>query len=98
MEGDGPTKGTKKNLKLIIASTDFIAADTVATHIAGMDPLHFQYIHQAGLMGLGEYRLYHITILGEPLDSAISPFNPHHLYFRSKFTDDQISDLKNNLT
>ena len=98
MEGEGPSQGTRKNLKLIIASTDFIAADTVATHIAGMDPLHFQYIHQAGLMGLGEHRLNHITILGESLDSAVSPLNPHHLYSRAKFTEDQISTLRKNLT
>lgn len=97
MEGDGPFKGSQKNLNLIIASTDFIAADTVATHIAGMDPLHIQYIHQAGLMGLGEYRLDHITILGEPLDSSISPLIPHHLYSRSKFTEDQITRLRANL-
>ncbi len=94
MEGDGPVNGTKKNLNLIIASTDFIAADTVATHIAGMDPLHFQYVHQAGLGGLGEYRLDHISILGESLDSVISPFRPHHLYDYAKFTNDQISFLK----
>ncbi|NVM52450.1 MAG: DUF362 domain-containing protein [Candidatus Helarchaeota archaeon] len=97
MEGDGPVHGTRKNLGLIIASTDFIAADTVATHIAEIDPLHIQYIHQAGLMGLGEFRLDHIKILGESLDSAISPFRPHHLYSRSKFTEEQIFSLRNNL-
>lgn len=99
MEGDGPaTKGTKKNLNLIIASTDFVAADTVATYIAGMDPLHIQYIHCAGLNGLGEYRLDHISILGESLDSIISPFQPHHLYPHAKFSQSQVSTLLNNIT
>ncbi len=98
MEGKGPAHGTKKKLGLIIASSDFIAADTVATHIAGMDPLHFQYIHQAGLMGLGENSLDHIKLLGESsLDSLISPFRPHHLFDRAKFSEDQITTLTNNL-
>ena len=92
MEADGPTKGTKKDLNLIIASTDFIAADTVATYIAGMNPLHIQYIHQAGLTGLGEYRLDHISIIGESA-SITSPFTPHHLHLPAKFTESQISTL-----
>lgn len=99
MEGNGPaTKGIRKNLKLIIASTDFIAADTVTTYIAGMDPLHIQYIHCAGLNGLGEYRLDHISIIGESLDSIISPFQPHHLYQHAKFSETQISTLLSNIT
>ena len=97
MEGNGPAHGTLKKLGLIIASTDFIAADTVATHIAGMDPLHIQYIHQAGRLGLGEYRLEHIKILGEPLNSIITPFRPHRLYTRAKFTEDQINSLTTTL-
>jgi uncharacterized protein (DUF362 family) len=98
MEGDGPaTHGTKKNLNLIIASTDFIAADTVATYIAGMNPFHFQYIHQAGESGLGENQLQNITILGEHLDDITSPFQPHHLYDRAKFSTDQIITLKSNI-
>jgi uncharacterized protein (DUF362 family) len=98
MEGDGPAQGVKKSLNLIIASTDFIAADTVATYIAGMNPLHIQYIHCAGLNGLGEYRLNHISIVGEPLDSITSPFAPHHLFQRAKFSEPQISTLLSNIT
>jgi uncharacterized protein (DUF362 family) len=98
MEGDGPaTHGTKKNLNLIIASTDFIAADTVATYIAGMNPYHFQYIYQAGEIGLGENQLQNITIIGEQLDDIISPFKPHHLYQRAGFSQDQIITLKSNI-
>ena len=99
MEGDGPaTQGVKKNLNLIIASTDFIAADTVATYIAGMNPLHIQYIHCAGLNGLGEYRLDHISIIGESLDSITSPFRPHHLFQRAQFSETQTNTLLQNLT
>lgn len=96
MEADGPTKGTQKDLNFIIASTDFIAADTVATHIARMDPLHIQYIHQAGLTGLGEYRLDHISIIDEPA-SIVSPFIPHHLHLQAKFTESEIATLLRNI-
>ncbi|MHA1263595.1 MAG: DUF362 domain-containing protein [Candidatus Helarchaeota archaeon] len=99
MEGDGPaSRGTKKSLGLIIASTDFIAADTIATHIAGFNPKDFQYIYQAGhLLSLGESDPSHIQVLGEPLDKAISPFRPHHLFHRAKFTASEIFALQRNL-
>ena len=60
-----------------------------------MDPLHIQYIHQAGLQGLGAYRIDKISIVGEKLDNVISPFHPHRLYRRAQFTSDQIKLLKN---
>jgi uncharacterized protein (DUF362 family) len=95
MEGDGPgSRGTKKYLGAIIAGTDFIAVDTVASHIAGMDLHHFQYIHQAGEIGLGESRISKISIIGEPFESITSLFETHHLYSRAKFTSDEIALLK----
>ena len=94
MEGDGPAfKGTKKDLGLIIASSDFVAADTVASYIAGFYPI--QYIKRAGELGIGEYRLEKIKIIGEDLDSLVSPFKPHHLFPKSKFSEEEIVELKN---
>ncbi len=95
MEGDGPgNRGSKKSLGVIIAGTDFIAVDSVASHIAGMDLHHFQYIHQAGELGLGESRIEKISVIGEPLESITSPFEPHNLYSRAKFTHDEITLLE----
>ncbi len=98
MEGDGPLSGTKKDLNLVITGTDFIAVDIVASHIAGFDPDHFQYLYQAGLLGLGECNIENITILGESLDSVCSPFKPHHLYPRAKFTPEEITTLKHHIS
>ena len=98
MEGDGPAfRGIHKKLGLIIASTDFIAADTITTYIAGMQPDDLQYIKQTGKLGLGKYQLDEIEIIGEKLDSVISPFKPHHLFPRAHFTSDEISILEKNI-
>ncbi|MHA1276980.1 MAG: DUF362 domain-containing protein [Candidatus Helarchaeota archaeon] len=98
MEGNGPaSRGTLKNLGLIIAGTDFIAVDTVATFIAGMNPFHFQYINQAGLLGLGESQIDKITIVGEALEDVISPFRPHRLYTRAKFSHAEINLLQQHI-
>ncbi len=98
MEGDGPgSHGTRKNLGMIIAGTDFIAVDSVASYIAGMDLSHFQYLYQAGLRGLGEFRLDLISIVGESIADIRSPFHPHRLYSHAKFTEDEIATLEQNL-
>jgi uncharacterized protein (DUF362 family) len=93
MEGNGPAfDGIKKDLGLIIASTDFIAADTIASYIAGFYPI--QYIKRAGELGLGEYQLKNIEIIGEDLDSLLSPFKPHNLFPKSKFSEEETKKLK----
>ncbi|MBD3230129.1 MAG: DUF362 domain-containing protein [Candidatus Lokiarchaeota archaeon] len=93
MEGDGPAfKGAKKDLGLIIASSDFIAADTIASYISGLYPL--KYIKRAGELGLGKYRLDQIEIVGEDLESSIAPFKPHHLFPKSKFSKEEVIKLK----
>ncbi|MHA1230820.1 MAG: DUF362 domain-containing protein [Candidatus Helarchaeota archaeon] len=95
MEGNGPLSGIKKELGLIIASNDFIAADIVATYIAGMKPEDMQYILQAGKLGLGEYRLANIEIVGENLEEVIDPFIPHRLFNRAIFKETEIDILRN---
>lgn len=94
MEGNGPAfDGTKKDLGLIIASTDFIAADTIASYIAGFYPI--QYIKRAGELGLGEYKLENIEVIGEDLESCVSPFKPHYLFPKSRFNEEEIFKLRN---
>ncbi len=94
MEGNGPVFGVKKNLGIVIASNDFIAADTVATHIAGMEPKDIQYILQAGKIGLGEYNPDKIEIVGENIDLIKNKFIPHRLFHKSKFTQEEIAILE----
>ncbi len=84
MEGPGPTQGKPVNLRLAVASTDFIAADSVGVRIMGFDPEEIGYLHHAIAAGLGEGALDHIRILGEPLKDCIRPFEPHPNYARQR--------------
>ncbi|UCG14246.1 MAG: DUF362 domain-containing protein, partial [Deltaproteobacteria bacterium] len=84
MEGRGPTEGKPVHLRLAVASTDFIAADTVGTCIMGFQPEEVGYLHHARSAGLGVGNLDGIQIVGEPLEGCIRPFEPHPSYLRQK--------------
>ncbi len=53
MEGKGPTVGDKRHLGAIIASTDAVALDAVATDCIGIKPLEVEIIKEAYQRGLG---------------------------------------------
>ena len=84
MEGCGPTQGKPVDLRVAVASTDFIAADSVGTRIMGFDPEEIGYLHHAIADGLGEGALDRIRILGERLEDCIRPFEPHPNYLRQR--------------
>ncbi|MHA1315227.1 MAG: DUF362 domain-containing protein [Candidatus Helarchaeota archaeon] len=91
MEGDGPTKGTKKKLGIIIASLDPVAVDAVATYIAGQ---RITYVEQAGKRDIGRANLDELEILGiKDLSSLVSPFKMHHLFNKSRFTKQELELL-----
>lgn len=84
MEGRGPTLGKPVNLNLALASTDFIAADSVGARIMGFDPEDIGYLHHAMAEGLGEGALDRIHILGDQLKDCLRPFEPHPNYARQR--------------
>jgi uncharacterized protein (DUF362 family) len=84
MEGPGPTQGKPVSLRLAVASTDFIAADSIGARIMGFDPEEIGYLHHAIAAGLGEGALDRIRILGAPLKDCIRPFEPHPNYPRQR--------------
>jgi len=53
MEGKGPSNGKKRHLGAIIASTDAVALDAVATECIGIKPLEVEIIKEAYKRGLG---------------------------------------------
>ncbi len=93
MEGDGPLLGTRKELGLVLASADSLAADIVGSVIAGINPKHTGYLHVSGLRGFGEHRLEKIEIVGEKIDEVKSPFKVHHLFPKAKLDDDEIEQV-----
>lgn len=77
MEGDGPAWGTPFEAKVALASTDPLAADTVATRIMGFDPQKILYLRALREGGLGQGDQEKITLLGTPLDQCLYKFKPN---------------------
>lgn len=69
MDGDGPSHGRPRPFGAILASTDAVALDTVAMHLAKADPMRVPYLAEARKLGIGETRLENIEVVGEPIKS-----------------------------
>ncbi len=74
MEGLGPNSGTPVGLGLILASTDTVALDTVATMIMGVDPQEVRHLQMAGQQGLGCGDLAQIEVMGCAIEEVKRPF------------------------
>jgi len=74
MEGDGPAWGTPFEAKVALASTDPLAADTVATRIMGFNPQDVLYLRAMREGGLGQGDLEKITVQGTSLDQCLYHF------------------------
>lgn len=77
MEGNGPTSGTPVNSRLAIASTDYIAADRVALETMSVDSLWPGYLVYCGQMGLGQYDLSRIDLIGASIASVQKKYRLH---------------------
>jgi uncharacterized protein (DUF362 family) len=81
MEGPGPSDGEPVKLGVAIASTDFLAADTVAAKVMGYDIDEIGYLYYCQLKGLGVGDLEKIEIVGNTrLEDCIRPFRAHPAY------------------
>ncbi|MFX1519181.1 MAG: DUF362 domain-containing protein [Promethearchaeota archaeon] len=70
MEGHGPGLGTPLYLNTLLASPDIVACDAVGCAIMGIDPFGIAHVRLANAQRLGEGRLDHINIVGDPLDKV----------------------------
>jgi uncharacterized protein (DUF362 family) len=78
MEGNGPVDGDIVDLGIAIASTDFLAADTVGAHLMGFNGDEIGYLHYCKVKGLGTGDLADIEVLGETLQGCVAKkFRPH---------------------
>jgi uncharacterized protein (DUF362 family) len=81
MEGSGPSSGNPVDLRIAIASTDFLAADSVATRIMGFDPDEVGYLYYCKLGSLGAGDLDDIEIVGNAsIEECRRLFKPHPTY------------------
>lgn len=69
MDGDGPSHGRPRPFGAILASTDAVALDTVAVHLAKGDPMQVPYLAAARRLGVGETLLERIELVGDPPES-----------------------------
>jgi len=70
MEGNGPGSGTPVDSKLAIASADYVAADRVGVEVMGIDPAWLGYLNFCNEVGLGQYDLSKIEIVGSKLENV----------------------------
>lgn len=73
MEGNGPAAGPTRELGLLLASSDCVALDAVASHIIGFKPLDVATTRVAAARGLGEADLGKITVRGAALEEVRAP-------------------------
>jgi uncharacterized protein (DUF362 family) len=85
MEASGPLDGSPVKMNLAIASSDPVAADTVAALIMGFNPLEIGYIKLAQDQQLGTANLSEIEIIGENVKAVQRKFKPHPRYKLMRF-------------
>jgi uncharacterized protein (DUF362 family) len=74
MEGDGPTQGTLVAMNLIVAGTNPLAADMVASALMGIDPAGVPTFNCAHRAGMHPRSLQEIEIRGPAIDQVKRSF------------------------
>lgn len=77
MEGNGPVAGTPVDHKVVVASTDWLAADRTAVDLMGFDFAKIAYLGFCAQAGMGQADLARIEILGNDLKTMIRKYRPH---------------------
>ncbi len=77
MEGNGPNSGTPIASRVAVASTDYLAADRVSVEAMGINPDWLGYLNYCFQVGLGQYDLSKIDIIGAPIASVQKKFRLH---------------------
>jgi len=80
MEGNGPSQGPVVKMDLIVAGTDPVATDIVASSIMGFEPAEVPTFTWANKAGLGPAALDEIEVRGEKLDAVRRPFAKPEVY------------------
>ena len=65
MEGNGPAGLDLRNIGLILASDNGVALDAVIAFMMGLEPGRLRFLQKAKEMGLGDYDLSTVDVVGE---------------------------------
>jgi uncharacterized protein (DUF362 family) len=77
MEGDGPNRGTPKGGKIVLASTDWVAADRIGVELMGVDYKQTKYLQFCSAAGMGVDDISKMNLIGEDYHKHISAFVLH---------------------
>lgn len=88
MEGNGPLHGTPANLRVLIGSSDTLAAEVVALHVMGMEDLKLSYLDMAYEAGFGQKDIAAIDVVGERIVDVKKRF------VRSQQTEQSVAEGK----
>ena len=65
MEGNGPASPDLRDIGLVLASDNAVALDSVIATMMGLEPGRLRFLQKAKEVGLGDYDLSSIEIIGE---------------------------------
>jgi len=65
MEGNGPASAELRDIGLILASDNAVAVDAVIATMMGCDPSRLRFLQKARELGLGDFDIKRIEIVGE---------------------------------
>ncbi|NNK84404.1 MAG: DUF362 domain-containing protein [Desulfobacterales bacterium] len=65
MEGNGPASPDLRSIGLILASDDAVALDSIIARMMGLEPGRLKFLKKAREIGLGDYDLDSIEVIGE---------------------------------
>ncbi len=73
-EGFGPISGTPRQMDVLLAGTNPVAVDAVATRVMGLDPAQVPVCFLAYLQGLGPLESKDIKVIGPSLEEVTQAF------------------------
>lgn len=97
MEGNGPGGGTPVDQRVAIASTDFIAADRVGVECMGIDPSWIGYLNYCHQMGIGQYDISKIDLVGPRIAEVQKKYLLHNDVDRQLMWRGEMLDMPPNL-
>ncbi len=81
MEGEGPTQGQAVDWRIAVASTDWLAADAMLTHLMGYSLAEVGYLSYCAQLGMGEADYQRMNVIGNVSPNQVRRrFTPHPSY------------------
>ena len=74
IEGDGPWGGDVVDHGIMLASTDFVAADRLCTELTGIDPFLMKYLEWCSDADMGTFDLKKIKVIGDKYHKHIKKY------------------------